>query len=409
MSSRPATHARAPALDEKRRAVEDVINHPILHGSEALCHLLRYLAEHSLEHPQQSLKEHQIATEVFGRSAAFDPRLDSTVRVQTSRLRAKLAEYYATTTPAHGCQLEIPKGSYSVVFHDRVAPQSQPLPPASVQSESAQSRLPLLLALLACAGAITALFVVLLVPARRTATAVTKPDSSLLQFWRAVLPYSDAPLLVFSNAEFVGRPETGLRYFQPQRDSPTVVFDQYTGVGEVMAIHQMDELFDQLGRHFLLKRGRLLNWDDAKNRDLIFVGSPSENLPVRELPLDKDFVFKRVPGSSRPEDLGIVNLRSHPGEQQVYFGSGQLPITDDYALIEFSSGATASRRMLLLAGTTTFGTQGAVEFVCRGDKVATLLSRLGHPRSIGPFSAVLHVRIQGGVPLDSDIVALRAD
>ena len=38
---------------------------------------------------------YQIATELFGRPSDFDPRLDSTVRVQTGRLRSKLAEYYA--------------------------------------------------------------------------------------------------------------------------------------------------------------------------------------------------------------------------------------------------------------------------------------------------------------------------
>jgi len=39
-----------------------------------LCKLLRYLAEHSLDHPGIALKEYQIATEVLGRPAGFDPR-----------------------------------------------------------------------------------------------------------------------------------------------------------------------------------------------------------------------------------------------------------------------------------------------------------------------------------------------
>ena len=66
-----------------------------LSGSESLCKLLRYLAEHSLDHPGVALKEYQIATEVLGRSGGFDPQSDSTVRVQAGRLRLKLAEYYA--------------------------------------------------------------------------------------------------------------------------------------------------------------------------------------------------------------------------------------------------------------------------------------------------------------------------
>jgi len=58
-----------------------------LHGSESLCKLLRYLAKHALDHPGTPLKEYQIATEVFGRPADFDPQLDSTIRVQAGRLR----------------------------------------------------------------------------------------------------------------------------------------------------------------------------------------------------------------------------------------------------------------------------------------------------------------------------------
>src|SRR4029077_10073512 len=90
-------------------------------GSESLCKLLRYLAEHSLDHPGIALKEYQIATEVLGRPAGFDPQSDSTVRVQAGRLRVKLAEYYAHEGPDDPIVVEIPKGSYALTFHVRVA------------------------------------------------------------------------------------------------------------------------------------------------------------------------------------------------------------------------------------------------------------------------------------------------
>jgi hypothetical protein len=80
---------RKPLISEVAR----IVNSDVLRGSESLCHLLEYLASHSVDEQASSVKEYQIATEVFGRPADFDPRLDSTVRVQTSRLRAKLAEF----------------------------------------------------------------------------------------------------------------------------------------------------------------------------------------------------------------------------------------------------------------------------------------------------------------------------
>src|SRR5689334_13370240 len=107
--------ARALLLSE----VDRLVNSNVLKGSESLCRLLRYLADQSLEHRGTGVKEYQIATEVFGRPAGFDPRLDATVRVQTSRLRAKLMEYYASEGSTDPWLVEIPKGSYSLAIHPR--------------------------------------------------------------------------------------------------------------------------------------------------------------------------------------------------------------------------------------------------------------------------------------------------
>jgi len=64
-----------------------------------------------MEHPGGTVKEYQIATEVFGRPRDFDPRLDSTVRVQTGRLRSKLAEYYAGSGADDPIIVEVPRGA----------------------------------------------------------------------------------------------------------------------------------------------------------------------------------------------------------------------------------------------------------------------------------------------------------
>src|SRR5215467_34474 len=101
------------------RQVEKLAGSHILHGSESLCKLLRYLAHHALEHPGTPLKEYQIATEEFGRPPDFDPTVDSMVRVQAGRLRAKLAEYYAGEGSEDPVRIELPKGTYTLVFHKR--------------------------------------------------------------------------------------------------------------------------------------------------------------------------------------------------------------------------------------------------------------------------------------------------
>ena len=120
----------------------DKLNHSaILHGSESLCKLLKYLGEQSLGSPGMSLKEYQIATEVFGRPADFDSRVDSTVRVQTGRLRSKLAEYYAGEGASDRMVIEIPKGAYSLTYHIR-PPVETPAPPVAPPRTPPSRRLP---------------------------------------------------------------------------------------------------------------------------------------------------------------------------------------------------------------------------------------------------------------------------
>src|SRR5260370_30744990 len=106
--------------DARRRQIEKITQSPIFHGSESLCHLLKYLSEQSATNPGMPVKEHQIATDVCRRAADFDPRLDSSVRVQTGRLRAKLHDYYATLGAQDQLVVELPRGSYALLFEPKV-------------------------------------------------------------------------------------------------------------------------------------------------------------------------------------------------------------------------------------------------------------------------------------------------
>ena len=104
-----------------RAQIDKILSSHALHGSESLCKLLRYLVDQALEHPGVSPKEYQIATEVFGRPNDFDPHLDSTVRVQVGRLRAKLADYYGSEGATDQIVFDFPRGTYSLTFHERPA------------------------------------------------------------------------------------------------------------------------------------------------------------------------------------------------------------------------------------------------------------------------------------------------
>ena len=106
----------------------------------------------------------------------------------------------------------------------------------------------------------------------------------------------------------------------------------------------------------------------------------------------------------------IANLHPEAGEQKAYLASPyDAPLSEDYAVVVLSPGLNPSRWEMIIAGTTTFGTQGGVEYVCREQSVRELLLRLSVSDSgeIKPFEALLHVKIAKGVPVETNLVSLR--
>ena len=400
--------------------IDKLVNSHVLHGSESLCKLLRYLSKHVLDHPGTPIKEYQIATEVFGRSTDFDPQLDSMVRVQAGRLRVKLAEYYGSDGAEDPVIVELPKGTYVLSFHHRAGGSSRPHAPGTTSTDVAgvAPRRNWIIA----TGSLAALLVVSLIAMlsmvsnRNPAQAGISRDSDGVSgafrvFWSRFVSGPEEPWVIFSNAKFVGRPEVGLRYYDAGKDNRNApIFDNYTGVGEVLAVHELDHLFAMMHRQIRVKRGSLFSLDDAKNNNLIFVGSPLENLTLLEIPGTQEFVFHRVESGPRKGDPEIINVHPQPGEPKEFLGTpGSDNMTEDYAVIGLVKGLDPNQAVLILAGDTTMGTQAAVEYVCHKNSVEELLLRLSVSQTgqLKPFEAVLRVKVTRGVPVSTELVALR--
>lgn len=406
---------------EQQAEIEKLVGSRSLHGSDSLCKLLRYLATQLSKNPGTSPKEYQIATEVFGRHESFDPHLDSLVRVQAARLRAKLAEYYASEGAGDSIVVELPKGTYGLTFHERTprtlatgeGSNGDVASKASSQTIAYRWIIALVVISMLLAGSLAVALDRLLL--RRGSEEHTAGQNgagappAIRTFWEGFLAGHEQPWVIFSNAPFVGRPDTGMRYFDAKRDAKEPTLDHYTGVGEVLAVHALDGVFGQLKTELRVKRGSLFSLDDAKNTDLIFIGSPSENLTLREIPWTKEFAFRRMDCCSRAGNVEIVNVHPATGEAKEYLASpSNQVLTEDYAVIALVPGLEASHSVLILAGTTTIGTQAAVEYVCQQNSVEELLKGLGvaTPAQLKPFEGVIHVKVVRGVPVSAELVAL---
>ena len=118
------------AVEISSGELERVLSSACFARSEGLSRLLRFLVERQLESREGELKESLIGVEVYGRKPDYDPKLDSTVRSEMSRLRARLSKYYSTEGSEDLLLIELPKGSYVPSFRrlepNPGAPEARP-------------------------------------------------------------------------------------------------------------------------------------------------------------------------------------------------------------------------------------------------------------------------------------------
>lgn len=386
-------------------------------SSPRLREFLLYVAECAIRDAPQDASEQQIGMKVFGRSPGYNSSEDSIVRSHARLMRQKLAAYFEAEGAHEELRIDVPKGHYLLVFTSRQeavttappvivkrakiedlkstdAPDRVPLPSNDVSRKSHIWMLWLGLGFLLSALAVFGLY-------RLSSPTVNRSVATL---WRPFLS-GDPPLLIYSNGVFVGDSKNGMRYATLQElQSPPAdgrLIDHYTGIGEADGIYELTRLFDAAHATFILKRSHLVTWDEAKQRNLIFIGSPAENLAVQALPSHAEFTL-----FSSPEASGYHNNHPRPGEPEDY-ARPEHPLTRDYAIISFLPGMQSGKQMMLLSGLTTLGTQAAVEFASRPDGAGELLRKaIGPDGKVRPFEALLETTVVGGVPLEVRLITV---
>jgi hypothetical protein len=108
-----------------REELVRVLASPGFANAQWLSRLLSYLVEETLAGRQDAIKEYTIGVEIYRRKPDYDPKIDAIVRVEASRLRAKLKQYYDGIGKDDPVRIDLPPGGYVLLLQNgcAVAPE----------------------------------------------------------------------------------------------------------------------------------------------------------------------------------------------------------------------------------------------------------------------------------------------
>lgn len=131
--------SQAPQI---RTQLQKVLASTVFANAERMRRFLEFVVEHALSSPNDHLKEMTIGIELYAGHPEFDPRITAVVRVDATRLRAKLREYYTTEGAADALIIDLPKGGYTPVFRETSIQAGTPHPATAPFAEPSVVVLP---------------------------------------------------------------------------------------------------------------------------------------------------------------------------------------------------------------------------------------------------------------------------
>lgn len=115
----------------EKAEVEAILASEMFKRAPNLWQVLAYVSKLYFSGESSKIKEYNIGVEALARGADFDPNRDTIVRVEASRLRKRLKEYYSGEGADHELQLVLPRSGY--------VPQFVPGSAAEQEIESVES------------------------------------------------------------------------------------------------------------------------------------------------------------------------------------------------------------------------------------------------------------------------------
>ena len=403
-------------VDEKQKALDQIVNSETFARSEQLRHFLRYVCDMDISGRRGEINEYLVGVEVLRRPQGYSPANDSSVRTRAYELRQKLERYYSTEGTDTPVRMELPKGSYTPVFVRNLISGSPvapvlPLGPPSIEVKVAGSprwHVPAAFV----AGVLLALAIGTLWVHERIAPRV---DPIVREAWGPLAqPSANVLICVGSTLHLVVRPQFDqipnntkkypafedlyplFRKQRPLRDGVQLFMhpsENAVDFGAVRAAVIASETLKSFGATYQLLPERSAPLAALRGRNAIVIGNAQDsNAAAQELlravwTIDFDSASQRmsiIDQSVQGRPTSFTRSQGPPGAPS--WCCGLITVLP-------SLGTSGTLRTIIFSGITSVGVQAAMEYFASPAALAELRGRFARENVHG-FPAAYQVVVK---------------
>ena len=433
MSTLHTTEPSAIRLFEKREELLRILGSKLFTNAPKKTRFLDFVAEQTFQGNGEKLNEYLIGVEVYERGVDFNPQKDPIVRVQAHEIRRVLKKYYEEDGKANPLRMDLPSGHYVPIFARRgntlQAGREISIPPV-VEPGRVSSRPRLILAgiLGICCLVLTVALIESWNHRVQQVQVLSLPDS-LTWFWSPFLPPNPEPLITIPNHPILRAAHDGdspqtlaggheiaksslpefrdtIHFHELKRFVFVPSLTDFTSVGETLGVVDLCGMLSGVGQKCQVQQSRLVNLDEIKGENAILLGG-NQAWSGRVFVNKEGFQF---------QGGVILNRNPQPGEQAVYkpgFDAVTNQLIRDYAIVLMLPNKTKDKRVLLIYGVYTQGSQAAIEYLTNPEQMSELRKTLmasspDHKSLPDYFQLLLTTTVENAVPGRSSLVAVRS-
>jgi hypothetical protein len=412
------------ALDESQKKaircqLARIVQSPSFHATRRSQAFLTFVVERALEGRLDMLKERCIGAQVFGRVPDYDTNNDAVVRISANDLRKRLAQYEITANPSDEVRILLPAGSYLPEFQWLSAPKtgsSSSHHGAEAPAGPASGAVPPRRAFRK--WAVLALLGVLLPVLLWVGFRMTRPKSTLEQFWLPVLQSPNPATITIGQStvyllservhkKYDGRNspevEAGPHVSQYGTDSiPGIdiipVTDIYTPAGDAIALGRLMEMFAKFGKPVRVRFSTETSFSDLRDAPAIMLGF--NNRWNREIAGELRFSFERR------NDTKVMIDRTPPGRTWTVDIDSAGHTIVDYGLISRVFNARTGQLVVQAGGVAPNGTRAAGEFLTNSEAWKGFIEGVPRDWVSRNLQIVIRVKVIRNTPSTPEIVAI---